>query len=56
MNFIKNELRSRLKNPLLTDLVRLFSSKRWKLSDFPFDKAMQFWESMCKRRGEGNVM
>ena len=56
MNFVKNELRNSLKNPLLTDLVRLNASKRWKLSDFPFEKAIQLWESLCKRRNMDTVM
>jgi hypothetical protein len=55
MNLIKNELRNRLKNPLLTDLVRLFASKRWKLSDFPFEKAIEEWEKTA-RRSMGEVM
>ena len=56
MNFIKNELRNRLKNPLLTDLVRLFASNIWSLADFPYKKAIELWESMCSRRGTGVAM
>ena len=51
MNFIKNELRNRLKNPHLTAAVRLFFSRQFTVKTFPYMEALKAWRAAAAKRG-----
>ena len=51
MNFIKNELRNKLKNPHLTAAVRLFFSRQFTVKTFPYMEALKAWRAAAAKRG-----
>ena len=51
MNFMKNDLRNKLKNPHLTAEVRLFFSRQFTVETFPYMEALKAWRAAAANRG-----